>query len=193
MRNGHRKGQKRQSRTSGRSVVAVLRSHGFVHRLIRFASDILGSIQVRALRLRGRLGLEDPADTGRVWSFVGPLTAILAGLPGTDIEIDPDFESASMSLDGTGVVRIIPIEVFVAVISFRFISMLLCVLCGPYSRRGENEQSANGQANNRDWNHSRTYREGCNRQSTVSGRVFGCMGPRTLWPCSCATVAALGF
>jgi hypothetical protein len=112
------KSTKRRSRTSGRSVVAMLRSHGFVHRLIRFASEILGSIQVRALRLRGRLGLEDPADTGRVWSFVGPLTAILTGVRGTDIRIEPDFESASLSLEGNGLVRIIPIEVFVAATTF---------------------------------------------------------------------------
>jgi hypothetical protein len=110
--------QKKSSGKSRLSIVAMLRSHGFVHRLIRFASDILSSVQVRVLRFRGRVGLEDPADTGRVWSFVGPLTAILAGIPGTDIEIDPDFESATLSLDGTGAVRIIPIEVFVAVVSF---------------------------------------------------------------------------
>jgi hypothetical protein len=110
--------KKRGSLKSGRSVVAMLKSHGFLDRLIGFASDLLRSIRVRSVRIRGRLGLEEPADTGRVWSFVGPLTAILAAIPGTDIEIDPDFEHATLSLDGTGEVRIIPVEVFVAVISF---------------------------------------------------------------------------
>ncbi len=112
------KRKKKRPGTLGRGIAAMLRSQGFPDRLIRFASDILGSIRVRALRIRGRLGLDDPADTGRVWSFVGPLTAILASVPGTDIEVDPDFESASLSLDGTGAIRIIPIEVFAAFASF---------------------------------------------------------------------------
>jgi hypothetical protein len=101
-----------------RSMVTMLRSEGFWPRLVRFASDILNVMQVRIFRLRVRLGLEDPADTGQIWAFVGPLTAMLAGARGTDIEIEPDFERAFLSVDGNAELRVVPIRVLVAVITF---------------------------------------------------------------------------
>ena len=101
-----------------RNMVTMLRSEGFWPRLLRFASDILNVMQVRIFRLRVRLGLEDPADTGQIWAFVGPLTAMLAGARGTDIEIEPDFERAFLSVDGNAELRVIPIRVFAVVIPF---------------------------------------------------------------------------
>jgi hypothetical protein len=101
-----------------RSMVTMLRSEGFWPRLLRFASDILNVVQVRILRLRVRLGLEDPADTGQLWAFVGPLTAILAEARGTDIGIEPDFERAFLSMDGSAELRVIPIRALVVVIPF---------------------------------------------------------------------------
>jgi len=111
-----RKGKPLYNRS--RSIVTMLRSEGFWPRLLRFASDILNVMQVRILRLRVRLGLEDPADTGQIWAFVGPLTAMLAGARGTDIEIEPDFERAFLSVDGNAELRVIPIRVLVVVIPF---------------------------------------------------------------------------
>jgi hypothetical protein len=99
-------------------MVTMLRSEGFWPRLLRFASDILNVMQVRLFRLRVRLGLEDPADTGQIWAFVGPLTAMLAGARGTDIEIEPDFERAFLSVDGNAELRVIPIRALVVVIPF---------------------------------------------------------------------------
>ena len=101
-----------------RSMVTMLRSEGFWPRLLRFASDILNVMQVRIFRLRVRLGLEDPADTGQIWAFVGPLTVMLAGAQGTDIEIKPDFERAFLSVDGNAELRVVPIRVFAVVIPF---------------------------------------------------------------------------
>ena len=101
-----------------RNMLTMLRSEGFWPRLLRFASDILNVMQVRIFRLRVRLGLEDPADTGQIWAFVGPLTAMLAGARGTDIEIEPDFERAFLSVDGNAELRVVPIRVFAVVIPF---------------------------------------------------------------------------
>jgi hypothetical protein len=105
-------------RKRSRDMVTMLRSEGFWPRLVRFASDLLNVIQVRMFRLRGRLGLEDPADTGRIWAFVGPLVATLAGARGTDIAIEPDFERAFLSVDGNAELRVIPIRALVVVILF---------------------------------------------------------------------------
>jgi hypothetical protein len=101
-----------------RNMLTMLRSEDFWPRLLRFASDILNLMQIRILRLRARLGLEDPADTGQIWAFVGPLTAILAGARGTDIEIEPDFERAFLSVDGNAELRVVPIRVLAVVIPF---------------------------------------------------------------------------
>ncbi len=111
-----RKGKRFHER--GRYIVTMLRSKGFGERLTRFALDTLKAIRLRALRLRGRLGLDDPAETGRAWAFIGPLTGILAGVSGTDIKIDPDFERASLDFDGDGEIRVFPIEMLVLLIAF---------------------------------------------------------------------------
>lgn len=101
-----------------RNMLRMLRSEGFWPRLLRFASDILNVIQVRIFRLRVHLGLEDPADTGQIWAFVGPLTAMLAGARGADIDIEPDFERAFLSVDGNAELRVVPIRVLAVVIPF---------------------------------------------------------------------------
>jgi hypothetical protein len=111
-------GKEKPLHKGSRNMVTMLRSEGFGLRLVRFASDILSVMQVRIFRLRVRLGLEDPADTGQIWASVGPVTAMLAGARGMDIEIEPDFERAFLSVDGNAELRVIPIRVIVVVIPF---------------------------------------------------------------------------
>ncbi len=101
-----------------RYMVTLLRTEGFGQRLVRFALDMLKAIRLRVFSLYGRLGLGDPADTGRAWAIVGPLTGILAGVRGTDIKIEPDFEEVSLHFDGSTEIRVIPIEMLALFIAF---------------------------------------------------------------------------
>ena len=65
-----------RNRGAGRfNPFAALRLPEFRRRVYRFAGDLLRSTHMHQLCLRMRLGLGDPADTGRLWALVGPLSA----------------------------------------------------------------------------------------------------------------------
>lgn len=97
---------------------AVLRVEGFAWRLLRFARDLLYCVRVRDLSLNVRLGLDDPADTGRLWAVVGPLAAALATPSFARVHIQPEFAAEALEIDGKGCLRVIPIQVLFLVFVF---------------------------------------------------------------------------
>ncbi len=103
-----RKGTKRKAwrRPLGRFYRA-LRTEGFVPRLARFSADVVRQIRLARLRLRGRLGFDDPADTGRLWAIMGPGTALLQAA-GASVDLTPEFSNPSVELQGGGRLRVVP-------------------------------------------------------------------------------------
>lgn len=71
----------------------------------------LDTVQCSELHLHVRLGLGDPADTGRLWALLGPLGALLASLRGADIAIEPDFVEPVLDLDAGGRLVLVPLRV----------------------------------------------------------------------------------
>lgn len=99
-------------------VIAMLRSEGFGRRLLKLARDLLRRIHIRELRLNLRLGLDDPADTGRLWAVLGPLAAMLALLPHAHVTIEPAFSAEAFEIDGHGHIRVIPIQLLFVILVF---------------------------------------------------------------------------
>lgn len=99
-------------------VSAMLRSEGFLRRLVRLLRRLAGRIHVRRLRLYLRLGLDDPADTGQLWGVVGPLAWAAPVPTGADLAIEPEFTGATFQFNGEGAVRIVPIEILALLIAF---------------------------------------------------------------------------
>lgn len=79
-------------------------------RIARFARDFWRAIHKQDLRLHGRLGLDDPADTGRLWALLGPLSGTLANCRTAAITLEPDFHDATLELQGSGRIRLIPLQ-----------------------------------------------------------------------------------
>lgn len=109
------KPKRRAARSHG---LTLLKEPGMARRLTAFVRDLLGCLHVRSLRLEGRLGLDDPADTGMLWGFVGPLLAVLQSLPGTRVAVDPDFTGAALELEGQGALRIVLLELLWTLLRF---------------------------------------------------------------------------
>jgi len=103
---------------SARRIMAMLRREGFGWRVLRLAQDLLLHIDIRDLSMDVRLGLDDPADTGRLWAVVGPLAAMLALLPATRIAVKPVFSSEAFEVDGKGDIRIIPAQLLLVMLIF---------------------------------------------------------------------------
>lgn len=117
----HRKVEKakegRKRAGSGR-VLSMLQTEGFPGRVLQLARDLLRRIRIRDLSLDARLGLDDPADTGRLWDVVGPLAAILPSSRVMQISIQPDFAAEVFECQGRGHVSVIPIQVLVLLLAF---------------------------------------------------------------------------
>jgi len=102
----------RSARKSGNkaNALAAFRQPAFRRRLMRFISDLWQALQKKNVRLRVRLGLGDPADTGRLWAVVGPISGLLAGSREVSIAMQPDFFEPAFELDSSGTLRLIPAQ-----------------------------------------------------------------------------------
>jgi DUF2953 family protein len=114
-----RKRARRESRPGRASrVLAVLRQAEFRRRAGRLAADLVRAAHPSRLRLRMRLGLGDPADTGRLWAVVGPLGAASRWLPGADVRIEPEFVEPVLEFEARGRLLVIPLQVLALAVSF---------------------------------------------------------------------------
>lgn len=102
---------------AGRAL-AMLQNAGFAQCFLRMIRNLLRRIRIRDLALEIRLGLDDPADTGRLWGAVGPLAALLAPLPAARVSIEPDFGGEAFEIEGRGHVRVIPIQLLAVIARF---------------------------------------------------------------------------
>lgn len=88
----------------------VIRKKAFRRRIIRFISDFWHAVYKRNIRMRIRIGLGDPADTGQLWAFIGPVSGMLANVQEATITIEPEFFDSIFELDSSGAIRIIPLQ-----------------------------------------------------------------------------------
>ncbi len=121
-----RRGRTRTEGGKGRDFLVALRQADFRREIYRFARDVFRATNLHELGFRLRLGLGDPADTGRLWAFVGPLNVAAQNLRNARIVIEPEFMEAVIEFDTHGRFRIVPLQFLALAAAF--------VLSGP-SRR----------------------------------------------------------
>lgn len=96
----------------------ALRQADFRQRCLRLARDLLAALHLHQLHLRLRLGLGDPADTGRLWAVMGPLAAWAQGLRGARVSIEPEFMEAVLEFQVQGRARLVPLQLLALVLGF---------------------------------------------------------------------------
>jgi hypothetical protein len=101
-----------------RAIKNLFLNARFRYRLIKFIKDIFKSIHIASFYLRIRLGLDDPADTGRLWAYLGPAVVYLSNASNTAIQLEPDFQLETFNYDGSGKIRIVPLQVIFTVLAF---------------------------------------------------------------------------
>jgi hypothetical protein len=109
-RSARKKKQKKEKPKKRRNVFAVLRQRAFRRRIMRFIRQLWYALRKQDLRVRVRLGLGDPADTGKLWAIVGPIAGLLSNFKEASIRIEPTFVDATFELDGSGTLRVIPLQ-----------------------------------------------------------------------------------
>jgi len=122
-----RAGRRGNSKKGKTNILAAIRQESFRRRIVRFLSDVWRGIHKKDVRLMVRMGLGDPADTGRLWAMLGPLSGMFADLPGISIAIEPDFLDTNLEVDSSGTLRIVPLQ---------FLALALGLLVSPSIWRG---------------------------------------------------------
>lgn len=103
-------GKSRRSKGRKPNVLAAIRYPAFRRRIHRFVSDVWHAIHKKNVELLVRIGLGDPADTGQLWALLGPLSATLSRARDIRFAVEPDFLDATLDVDSSGTVRIVPLE-----------------------------------------------------------------------------------
>ncbi len=108
----------KNQRSRSTQGLALLRQDEFRRRLWRLLQDLLRALHVHNLALRLRLGLGDPADTGRLWAAVGPLGALLQAQRNVQLHIEPEFIDAVLEFETQGRLRLIPLQALGLALAF---------------------------------------------------------------------------
>jgi hypothetical protein len=93
-----------------RVVIALLKQSAFRRHVTRLIKDLLCAAHARDLYLRLRIGLGDPADTGRLWGFLGPVAGIATNLRFAEVLIEPEFMAPALEVESHGKLRLIPLQ-----------------------------------------------------------------------------------
>lgn len=102
----------------GGKALGALRQAAFRRRIFRLVRDLFGAVHLHQVRLRMRLGLGDPADTGLLWALIGPLSAAAQGLPNMDVGIEPDFFAPVCEFELHGRLMLVPLQFLVLALAF---------------------------------------------------------------------------
>ena len=105
-----KKTSKRKQSSTPRRVYALLKQTAFRRRAIRFIKKVLRATHGRDIYLRLRIGLGDPADTGRLWALLGPVASIATTIRSAEVCIEPEFIDPVLEVESHGEFRLIPLQ-----------------------------------------------------------------------------------
>jgi hypothetical protein len=102
----------------GRRVLSVIRQPVCRRHVLKFLRSLLRAAHARDLFLRLRIGLGDPADTGRLWAIVGPIAGMARNLRGAVVRIEPEFVDPVFEVESEGQFRLVPIQFILLTVAF---------------------------------------------------------------------------
>ena len=109
-----------EKRGSMKPFLAVIKSKGFVKRIIRLIREIVAVAEIEHLYCSLGLGLDDPADTGRVYGMLSPAFSFLYACPRVNFSFIPLFDRAALEAEIDAAIRIVPMKFVWAVLRFTF-------------------------------------------------------------------------
>ena len=115
------KEKKRKEKTDGlKSVLVLIQSKGFLRRVIRLIREIIAVAEIGRLDWHLGFGLDDPADTGRVYGMLSPAFSFMYACPRIHFSFVPLFGRMTLETKINAAIRIVPMKFVLAVLSFIF-------------------------------------------------------------------------
>jgi hypothetical protein len=101
-------------------IVQLLRTRGLSSRVKTLLKDLFKVIHIKSLLADFRVGLDNPADTGLFFAFIGPPIFWLSSRFPVRLTVQPVFEEAAFSGHAQGAVRIHPGTLITPLLKFIF-------------------------------------------------------------------------
>jgi hypothetical protein len=118
---GRRARKSSKAREKGFKVfLAAIRSEGFIRRVFKLLHAIFSATEIKRLRARFLLGLDDPADTGLVYGLLAPALSLFHALPRADFAAVPVFDRSALEANMNIRLRLVPINYLKAAVAFIF-------------------------------------------------------------------------
>lgn len=111
----------KEKKGGARKALKILRTKGLLRQIKVLVTDVFNSLSIRQLRANFRIGLDNPADTGLLFAFIGPTFVLFSPPDRYSINIRPSFEDEAI-LEGymQAVVRLLPIRLVIPLLKFVF-------------------------------------------------------------------------
>lgn len=106
-----------RARRGPATALALVRTRGFLRRMLRLLTDLGRGARCEDLYLRAEFGLDDPADTGQLYGAVAPLL-IAATAGGFDVSCRPNFFQPGLQGSCGGRIRVRPISLVGLLVGF---------------------------------------------------------------------------
>jgi len=110
--------KKKKKKIDGREVLQIIRIEGMPGRLEELVTGLIGALRIRFFRVHLRVGLADPADTGRLLGLLWSMIASLEAFFPMDAKIEPNFYEEVFGAEMAGVVRVWPFRAAPPVVRF---------------------------------------------------------------------------
>ena len=120
IRGRRRKKPVKKERKDFMSFLSVLRVRGLPEGILRLIRRMFGRIKVGQMDVDIRLGLDDPADTGMIYSVLWPLLVPVNPFGPVNFRVEPIFDEPAFETSLHGRIRVYPIQMVGPVLRFIF-------------------------------------------------------------------------
>jgi hypothetical protein len=111
---------KKRERKDFMSFLSVLRVRGLPEGILKLTRRMLGRFKVGQMDVDIRFGLDDPADTGMMYSVLWPLLVPVNPFGPVSFRLEPAFDEPTFETSLHGRVRVYPIQMVGPVLRFVF-------------------------------------------------------------------------
>ena len=110
--------KRKKKRRSAKPFLSLLVTKGVARGVLKLSRRILSGVRVRHLDARLRIGLDDPADTGMLYSALWPVLVPLTSNSSAKVRMELSFEEPALDLTARGRIRVFPIQMVWSVLLF---------------------------------------------------------------------------
>ena len=115
------KAKKREKKSGSlKSVLVVMKSKGFIKRVIRLMREAITVAEIERFHWHLSFGLDDPADTGRVYGLLSPAFAFMYTCPRIHFSFFPLFDRIALETKICCDFRIVPMKFIWVILRFIF-------------------------------------------------------------------------